>query len=267
MSVRCQKISLVEGAGARMREPMAILIPAYNEAEHLEALIARCLAVKPALVLVVDDASTDRSALLLQKLAAQHGDRKVHVLRNEQNLGKQGTVRRGLRYLRELDTELVGVALIDGDLQHDPAELPALCDLLSEYDVVIGARSQVEMPLNRRFSNMLVNVGYALIGGIDFVDVQSGLRIYRMEQAMHLAEELKVEGGYGIEHESLVILARNAQHLGDELRIAAASISCAYGAASSIKAWHVVELALQTMRQALALRRYQRSLPVALEAA
>lgn len=267
MSVRCQTVPLIDNEISRLRERVAMLIPAYNEAEHLEALVQRCLTIHPALIVVIDDASSDRSALLLQKLVARHGRARLHVLRNAHNLGKQGSVRRGLRHLREVEVHLDAVALIDGDGQHDPLELPPLCRLLHDYDVVIGARSQQEMPLHRRFSNGLVNVGYALIGGVDFVDVQSGLRVYRMAHANLLAEELPPDGGYSIEHESLAILARRAQQQREELRIAAATISCAYGAESSITPRDLLELAVQTVRQALRVRRYQRPLPVALEAA
>ncbi|MBW2732974.1 MAG: glycosyltransferase family 2 protein [Deltaproteobacteria bacterium] len=271
MSVHCQTVSLIkseEAGSQQLEQQVAILIPAYNEAQHLEALIERTMEIEPAFVVIIDDASTDRSAEVLQKLQARYGEAgnaRLHVLNNEQNLGKQGSIRCGLRYLRDHDVCVDVVALIDGDGQHDPAELPALCGLLRYYDVVLGARCQQEMPLHRRFSNGLVNVGYALIGGVDFVDVQSGLRIYSWAHAMLLAEELPEEGGYSIEHESLAILARHAQAQREELRIAAATISCAYGPASSMTPRDLWELAVQTVRQAFRVRRYQRPLPAAWE--
>ena len=49
--------------------------------------------------------------------------------------------------------------------------------------MVIGARSQEQMPLHRQFSNALVNISFLAIGGVDFSDVQSGLRIYKKELA------------------------------------------------------------------------------------
>jgi glycosyltransferase involved in cell wall biosynthesis len=175
-------------------------------------------------------------------------------LRQEQNQGKQAAVRRGLRQLRRYPLD--AVALIDGDGQHDPRELPPLARLLERHQGVIGARSRQQMPAHRRLSNWLVNAGFRWIGGVDFVDVQSGLRLYRKPLCDLLARELPREGGYGLEHESLAIIARHARRQGTTVRLAAAPASCAYGQAqSSMGPGHILQLALETVRQAARIRR------------
>jgi glycosyltransferase involved in cell wall biosynthesis len=260
MSIDCQIVStkLARKPQKRLRQRIAIIIPAYNEAPHLEALITQCLAIGPEMIVVIDDASKDDSAAVLRALLAKHGDRVLQVMQNRQNLGKQGSVRRGLRHVIDSGVELDGVALIDGDGQHDPEELPPLCELLVDgYHVIIGARSQAQMPLQRRLSNGLVNVGYAVIGGVDFVDVQSGFRIYGMRQARWLANGLPEDGGYGIEHESLAIFARESRRRGMSLRAAAVAISCRYGPASSMTLRDMFGLAVHTVCQAARVRRYQ----------
>jgi glycosyltransferase involved in cell wall biosynthesis len=229
---------------------VGLVIPAFNEARHLPSLLDRCRSVKPVVVVVVDDASTDGTARIV---AARGADESVVLLRNETNLGKQGAVRRGLRYLarRSLDA----VAVIDGDGQHDPRELPALAALLERYHAVIGARRACRMPAQRRLSNWLVNVGFELIGGVNFVDVQSGLRLYRKSVADLLARRLPAEGGYGLEHESLALLAGHAAAQQTTLRLVAAPVSCAYGEAQSkLGPAAVVQLARETVRQALRIR-------------
>lgn len=271
MTIRCQTIAQLDRQPRTFDQQVALIIPAYNEVTQLEALLARCRAVQPAAIVVIDDASTDGTDALLARLSAEEyasgAAQLLHVLRNPRNLGKQGSVRRGLRYLEaklrrdgldQRGRRLDAVALIDGDGQHDPAELPALATLLETHHAVIGARAQTEMPLQRRVSNGLVNVGYLLLGGVDFVDVQSGLRLYRWAEARLLAAQLPARGRYGLEHESLALLARAAQRDGRDLSVAAALISCAYGPASKMRAQDMVALAFETVRQALRVRRAQR---------
>jgi glycosyltransferase involved in cell wall biosynthesis len=251
MAITCVSLKKCPRAPTkRFGRRVGIVMPAFNEREHLPALLRQCRAVQPAVVVVVDDASTDGTP----RIAAAHGgDDTVVFLRNETNLGKQGSVRRGLRLLarRSLDA----VAVIDGDGQHDPGELPALAELLDRYHAVIGARRAARMPAQRRLSNWLVNLGFELIGGINFVDVQSGLRLYRKAIADLLAAQLPVEGGYGLEHESLALLARHAARHQVPLRLVAAPISCAYGVArSTLGPAAVAQLAWETIRQALRIR-------------
>lgn len=262
MTIRCQTIAQLDQRPQTFTAKVALIIPAYNEVTQLEALLERCRAVKPAAIVVIDDASTDGTDALLARLSAEEYEtgapQLLHVLRNPQNLGKQGSVRRGLRYLANRGPIVDAVALIDGDGQHDPAELPALATLLDAHHVVIGARAQTEMPLQRRVSNGLVNVGYLLLGGVDFVDVQSGLRLYRWPEARLLAARLPARGRYGLEHESLALLARAAQREGRDLSVAATLISCAYGPPSKMRTQDMVALAFETVRQALRVRRAQR---------
>jgi len=250
----CKAVSLPRSGPDTFSRRMGILIPAFNEASHIRQVIARCRALRPAVVLVVDDASRDETSRLVAAEAAERRDGvEVRLLRNRRNLGKQGAVRRGLRALCRMGLD--GIALIDGDGQHAPEELVGLAGLLDEYDFVIGARARDQMPLQRRLSNALVNLGFFWIGGVDLVDVQSGLRIYRPELAAVLAERLGEDGGYVLEHESLAVLADHARAQGLTLRAAAATVSCRYGhATSSMGPAHIVRLAVETVRHALRLR-------------
>lgn len=263
MTVRCRFVPEEAAGEASFVERVAIVIPAFNEAPHLPDLLARCRAVQPERIVVVDDASTDATpGVLADQQAHFRDDPPLVVLRNPRNLGKQGSVRRALRALVPCDLD--AVALIDGDGQHDPGELPCLAAHLAEADVVVGARVAVGMPPQRRLSNWLVNAGFRGIAGADFVDVQSGLRLYRKAAADVLAAHLGVEGSYGLEYESLVVLALEARDRGADLRVVAAPASCAYGTARSwIRPRDVLQLGLGTLRQAARLRRALRTPPTA----
>lgn len=239
--------------GGELPGGVAILIPAYNEAAHLPRLIAACRAVKPALILVVDDGSTDGTPELL---AREDG---AVALRLPENRGKQAAVRLGLQHLAS-ESGVSLVCLIDGDGQHDPAELPGLVQQMLEHDaeVLVGVRTQEQMPVQRRLSNGLVNIGFLVLGGVDLFDVQSGLRVYRKPLADLLGQGLPPEGGYGVEHESLALLAQHAAERGAALRVLGAPVSCRYGEArSKMRPAAMVGLAHQTVRQALRIRQVQ----------
>ena len=110
------------------------IIPAFNEADAIGKVVDEVLAFDPGLdVLVVDDASHDGT----RERARQHGAR---VLRLPFNLGIGGAVQAGFRYaaLKGYDV----VVRVDGDGQHDPAELgPLMAVVLSgRADICVGSR-------------------------------------------------------------------------------------------------------------------------------
>ncbi|MBK8012750.1 MAG: glycosyltransferase family 2 protein [Deltaproteobacteria bacterium] len=235
----------------RFDRAFALVIPAYNEAKHISDVIDRCARTSPTWIVVIDDASTDSTRETLEAVALRH--RNLVVLTNDRNLGKQGSVRRGLSWLR--DKALCGVAVVDGDGQLDPAQLPAMASLLSRFDVIIGARTRSQMPIHRQISNAMVNLGFLFISGVDFFDVQSGLRVYSKALSDLLAETLTIKGGYALEHVSLSIVARHAHITGRTIRVAAVPATCTYeGAESKMKPSDVVSLACHTVRHAWRIR-------------
>lgn len=256
MTICCDRIQTPAYPTPRLSDRVAILIPAYNEARHLPSVIAACRHIEPALILVADDASTDDTPRVLDAEAQAAGAPLVWV-RAHSNLGKQGVVRLALSALAAAKLPLDAVALIDGDGQHDPAELPRLCRLITDggYDAVLGERQTTRMPAHRQLSNAAVNVGYWIIGGVDFRDVQSGLRIYSAELSRVLADRLPEAGGYGLEHSSLALLAEYGGERGRPVRLAAATISCAYGEAeSAMRPSQMLRLGLETLVQAWRIR-------------
>lgn len=120
-------------------EPLAAvrriaIVPALNEERSLGALIAELNALDPGLeVVVVSDGSTDRTA----EVAAEAG---AHVVRLAFNIGIGGAVQTGFRFAHERGYELA--VRLDGDGQHDPAELRAVVAPVAagEADIAIGSR-------------------------------------------------------------------------------------------------------------------------------
>jgi glycosyltransferase involved in cell wall biosynthesis len=110
------------------------IVPALNEEGNVRAVIDEIRAFDPGLeICVVDDGSVDRTAAV----AAEAG---AHVLRLPFNLGIGGAVQTGFRYAFEQGYQLA--VRVDGDGQHDPAQLARVLEpvLDGSADIVVGSR-------------------------------------------------------------------------------------------------------------------------------
>lgn len=119
-----------------MNQPPSILviIPAYNEAGKIAGVIERVRAAAPDVeILVVDDGSRDRTALL----ASQSG---ALVVSHPYNMGYGVTIQTGYKYAWRHGYEFV--VQIDGDGQHDPTFIPKLLApvLAGDTDLALGSR-------------------------------------------------------------------------------------------------------------------------------
>lgn len=149
---------------------LSVLIPVYNEADTLDELIRRVLAVDYGVdqleVVMVDDSSTDRSREVARKLAESHAE--VVLVHHDVNRGKGAAIRTAMI---ESTGEIVIVQ--DADLEYDPQEIPSLIRLIQDdiADVVFGSRflssgphrvlyywHQIGNNLLTILSNMLTNV-------------------------------------------------------------------------------------------------------------
>jgi glycosyltransferase involved in cell wall biosynthesis len=110
------------------------IVPAYNEREAVAGVVAELRAFEPEFdVLVVDDGSHDDTAAVARANGAR-------VVRLPFNLGIGGAVQTGFRYAHEHGYDLA--ARVDGDGQHDPAELADLIEAVLEdrADICVGSR-------------------------------------------------------------------------------------------------------------------------------
>jgi len=110
------------------------IVPAYNEQRAIGRVIDELRAFDPGLeVVVVSDGSVDRTA----QVAEDHG---AHAIRLSFNLGIGGAVQTGFRYAWERSYDVA--VRVDGDGQHDPAQLGRLLEpvLAGEADIVVGSR-------------------------------------------------------------------------------------------------------------------------------
>jgi glycosyltransferase involved in cell wall biosynthesis len=175
------------------------LVAAFDE-EAAVGQVVRGTTPHVSRVVVVDDGSTDRTAEVARRAGAT-------VLVHERNLGKGRAIRTGLSYI--LEQPHTHVLFIDGDLQHDPAEIPKLLDRSSKgaADIVLGERefSRDAMPPARFYSNVIGSRILSSLIGVDVADSQSGFRLIRSDA---LRKVVLTASGYEIETEMLIKLTR-----------------------------------------------------------
>ena len=150
------------------------IVPAFNEADSVGAVVEEIRAFDPCFeVLVVDDGSTDGTAAV----ARSHGARVVSL---PFNLGIGGAVQTGYRYAHDHDFDIA--IQIDGDGQHDPCELPRLLGPLraGAADLVIGSRFAGEgayrAPVFRSVGIRLFARAISLLVRQRLTDTTSGFR-------------------------------------------------------------------------------------------
>ena len=117
----------------------SIVVPLHNEQENVTDLYDRLKAVMEANgetfeIVLVDDGSTDRTFDLLREIAAV--DSRVTVVKLRRNFGQTAGLAAGFDHARG-----EYIIAMDGDLQHDPADIPLFLEKIAEgYDIVSGWR-------------------------------------------------------------------------------------------------------------------------------
>jgi len=150
------------------RANVLVIIPAWNEAERIRPIIERAQAYLP--VLVVDDGSTDETA----KVAKEAG---ATVVRHHENRHKGAALQTGFAWALEHGYD--AVITLDGDGQHDPAEIPKLLAAFAagKGELIIGERDFAQMPWPRWWSTPLGSWLLSLALGAKVTDNQSGYRL------------------------------------------------------------------------------------------
>ena len=122
------------------------IVPAYNEAEAIEAVISELRAFDPELqIVVIDDGSVDGTA-------SRAADAGAEVVRLPFNLGIGGAMQTGYQYARDHGFDLA--VQVDGDGQHDPREISLLIEpiLSGQADMSVGSRFAGERGYHARWT-------------------------------------------------------------------------------------------------------------------
>ena len=151
------------------RQPHILaLIPAHDEGPRIGRVVSAARTSVP--VLVVDDGSGDDTAAVARAAGAD-------VLEQRPNRGKGAALRAGFR--RALAEGCEAVVTLDGDGQHDPAEIGRFLAAweASHPDLVVGQRDFSRMPPARRIANSVGGRAFSWAVGRRIPDNQSGYRL------------------------------------------------------------------------------------------
>ena len=144
----------------------SIVVPFHNEEENVTVLYARLKQVMEQVgesfeLVLVDDGSSDRTYKLLEEIAAV--DSRVLVVKLRRNFGQTSALAAGFDHA---SGEFI--LAMDGDLQHDPNDIPAFLEKLDEgYDVVSGWRKErIDNFIMRRIPSRCANWLMARLSGV-----------------------------------------------------------------------------------------------------
>ena len=159
----------------------SVVVPFNNEQENVTDLYDRLKLVmentgEPFELVFVDDGSHDRTFPLLREIAAI--DSRVVVIRLGRNFGQTSALAAGFDHAQG-----EYVIAMDGDLQHDPAEIPRFLAKLREgYDIVSGWRERrIDNFWLRRVPSRCANWLMAKASGVDIRDFGSTFKAYRRD--------------------------------------------------------------------------------------
>lgn len=193
-----------------------IIVPVFNEAGAIEGAIERLNSIPDvasgrAAVVLVDDGSTDGSSEAMARLI--EGRRGFSSVRHRKNRGYGAALKSGIRAAKGNI-----IVITDADNTYPDHRIPALVEMMSDYDMVVGARTgaNVRIPLIRKPAKWIIGKLANYLSGTRIPDLNSGLRVMRrdvIERFMNILPDgfsftttitlAMLTNGYGVHYEPI----------------------------------------------------------------
>lgn len=160
-----------------------IVTPTYNEKKNIVNLIEAVFTVNPGYdILVVDDNSPDGTGDIVRCHQKNYPNLYLETRPGKSGLGKAYI--HGFQWALERDYDII--VQMDADMSHDPNEVPAMIDLLKDFDVVLGSRyakgvSVVHWPIRRLILSYGANVYTRIVTGLPLKDATGGFKAWKRE--------------------------------------------------------------------------------------
>jgi len=156
---------------------VSIIVPVFNEADNVLPMAGEVTAAMAKVgrnweLLFVDDASTDDTPK--RTIEATQADAHVRGLRHQRNAGQSAAVWTGIQ-----GTSGPILCTLDGDLQNDPADLPAMIAELARVDFVSGMRLNRQDTWLRKVSSKIARSARKAALGVDFHDTGCAIRAFK----------------------------------------------------------------------------------------
>ena len=163
---------------------ISVVIPVFNESGNVKPLTEQTLKAldkiaRPSELIFVDDASDDDTPEVL--VAMRQKDSRVRTVRMDQRSGQSAAIWAGFSGSRGSI-----IATLDGDLQNDPSDLPAMVDKIGAHDMVCGWRVNRQDDAVKRISSIVGNSIRRLILGNSIHDSGCGTKVFKRQCALDM---------------------------------------------------------------------------------
>ncbi|MDA3813635.1 MAG: polyprenol monophosphomannose synthase, partial [Candidatus Cloacimonetes bacterium] len=180
-----------------------IIIPTYNEAENVSAIIDAALRQKESIdVLIVDDNSPDGTSNLVRD--KQKKNKRIHLIERKGKMGLGSAYVAGFKFALENGYDFIFE--MDADFSHDPDDIPRMLDEIENADLVIGSRyvkgiHVVNWPLRRLILSFFAAQYAKLITGMKINDPTGGFKCFRREVLASIDLDDILSDGYSFQIE------------------------------------------------------------------
>jgi len=175
---------------------VSIVVPTYNESQNVEQLASKIENSIGDLykyeIIFVDDNSPDGTGEVISALAKNKEN--ISLISRTGKLGLASAVVAGFN-----SAESEYLLMMDSDLSHDPAHLPAIIEALAENDIVIGSRTikggkTIGWPMRRVISSKIATLIARIILGLKTGDLTSGFAAFRRDTYLEVLPRLRPKG-------------------------------------------------------------------------
>jgi dolichol-phosphate mannosyltransferase len=165
----------MESSGAIRK--ISFVVPVFNEEENISHLVREIGVTAgklghPYEILLVDDGSRDGTLKAIKALAA--GDPCLKYISFSENRGQSAALYAGF-----LNASGDVIITLDGDLQNDPADIPAMLSLYGEYDMINGWRHNRRDTLSKKIGSWIGNTFRNRMTGETIRDTGCSLKVMR----------------------------------------------------------------------------------------
>ncbi|MGC8594959.1 MAG: polyprenol monophosphomannose synthase [Candidatus Kryptoniota bacterium] len=180
-----------------------VIIPTYNEAGNIEAIIKGVLEVSLEIdILIVDDNSPDGTANIVEDLSRT--EKRLHLICRTKKNGLGTAYVTGFRYAMEHGYDCV--IEMDADFSHDPKDIVKFHKALNDADVVVGSRyasgvSVLNWPMKRLLLSYAGNLFARYVTGVPVCDMTSGFKAFKIDALKKVNLESVRSNGYAFQVE------------------------------------------------------------------
>lgn len=186
-----------------MSQKALVIVPTYNEKDNLPVVVERLMRHPPEVeLLVVDGNSPDGTGKLADEIAAKNP--RVHVLHQQEKNGLGRAYCEAFKWALGRDYEFIFE--MDGDLSHNPDDIPAFLKAAESADLVLGSRYTngirvINWPLRRLMLSVGAGKYVRVVTGMPFSDPTGGYKCFRRRALQAIDLDAVRSNGYSFQIE------------------------------------------------------------------